>query len=422
MYSGLRRAGLAFLIAVPVANGALRPPSAAHAAVRWSAPYAGRQLAVDAAAQRVLILADDGSVTTLNARTGAHLNTVAVGQPGSWGPGVVDEGLGHALFLLSDGQNGRIVLLDTHAGSVLTSTPLPAPAGSLVEDPRTQQVYVAGSDESGTVSIVDARSGQVTGTLRVGAAVAQIALDAPAGRLLAITAAGPAGASGGAIAGPGMLRIVDLGTNSVAASVPTGNSPRGLAVDPASGHAFVSNAADRTISVIDDRAGQALATVPAGGVPGAVLVDSAHARAYVLDPGTWQGAGNASLGGPLTIAGVVDVLDAGSGAVLRRIPVGLPARAMTLDSQAGLLFVATTYTTPVGARVQTPAALVGGIRVIRTGATPRRTSVYWPAGASPTLLAADRQHGRVYALSAGSTTQISGTVAGFVSMLDETGL
>ena len=413
MYTGLRRAGLAVLIAAAAWVGAPRPLQAVGAAVRWSAPYTGQQLAVDATAQRVLVLADDGSVTTLNARTGARLNAVTVGQPGSWGSGVVDERAGRALFLRSDGQTSRMVVLDTQAGSVITSTVLPAPATALTEDNKTQQVYVAGSDASGTVAIVDAGSGRVTGTLRVGAPAAQIAVDGLGRRLLVITVASQ---------GPGMLRIVDLGTNGVVAMIPLGNGPAGLAVDPASGHAFVSNSADRTISVIDDRAGQLLATVTASGRPGAVLVDSAHTRAYVLDPGTWQGDGSAAQGGPPTVAATVDVLDAGSGAVQRRIPVGLPARAMSLDGGAGRLFVATTYTTPVGGGAQPPTALIGGIRVIGIGATPRRQSVYWPAGASPALLAADAQHGRIYVLSAGSTTRNSGAVSGFVSMLDETGL
>lgn len=404
----VRAVALLALLGGAMLAGAAR---AQGTALRWIRPYTGQALAVDPSAQRLFILAADGSVTTLQALTGARLNQTTVPGAGTWGPSVVDQGLGHAVLLRTGGGQGtQIVLLDTHSGAVLYTATTPGTASALAEDPRTHRVYVAEADAAGTIAVVDAGSGQMVDSLQVGAPAEQVAVDASAGRLFVVTTAGAA-------SGRGTLHALDLATHAASGTAQVGRGPHALGVDETTGRVLVTNAGDRSISVIDAGTLRVVATTVATLPPGAVSVDATHGRAYVLDPGSGQPTGGAT--SARTVAAMVDVLDTATGAAALRIPVGAPATGLAIDPRTGNLFVATGYTTPVNVATAQPNTVVGTVRVIGIGARPLIRTVLLPAATVASALAMDAPDGRVYLLVNGSTTTVSGTVPGFSAMLDE---
>jgi DNA-binding beta-propeller fold protein YncE len=410
----LWKAGAIALIALLCGAPFAGPSRAQSNALRWIRPTTGQALTVDPSTQRLFIMAADGSVTTLQALTGAVLNQVTVPGAGTWGASVVDSSLGRAVLLRATGAGGsQVVLLDTRTGAVLQTTTTPSTATALAEDTRTQRVYVAQDDASGTVSVLDARVGQTLDSLQIGAPVEQVAVDASAHRLFAISAAGVSG-------GKGTLHEVDLATGVAVGAIQVGRGPHALGVDEATGRVLVTNAADRTISVVDAGALRVLATTVATLAPGAVMVDATHGRAYVLDAGSGQPTGGVT--SARTLAATVDVLDTRTGAATLRIPVGVPATALAIDPRTGNLFVATGYAVPVNAATAHPNTVVGALRIISMGDRPLLRTVPMPAATVPAALAMDAPDGRLYVLVNGSTTTISGTVAGFSAMLDESRL
>jgi DNA-binding beta-propeller fold protein YncE len=101
------------------------------------------------------------------------------------------------------------------------------------------------------------------------------------------------------------LALVDDRTFEVAARVPAGDYPNGLAYDPRSGRAFVSNNVGHGVAVVDVRAARALPAIDIGGGAGNTQVDagSGHVLAAVhghgflaeIDPATTQVVGRIGL-------------------------------------------------------------------------------------------------------------------------------
>jgi YVTN family beta-propeller protein len=84
---------------------------------------------------------------------------------------------------------------------------------------------------------------------------------------------------GGPSAGPGSAAP----TYRVTATVPVGKMPGGVAVDPGTHTVYVTNFADRSVSVIDGSSHAVTATVTVGDSPNAVAVDPSTHIAYVTN-------------------------------------------------------------------------------------------------------------------------------------------
>jgi YVTN family beta-propeller protein len=112
-------------------------------------------------------------------------------------------------------------------------------------------------------------------------------------------------------------------------TVTLGVFPSAVALDTQTGHAFVTNALDASVSVVDDASGTVLRTVPVGSNGGAdpedVLADSALGRAYVT-----------------TDDGDLTLFDTDTGAILRSGSLGANSAALVVDPANGHLFVAST--------------------------------------------------------------------------------
>ncbi len=63
------------------------------------------------------------------------------------------------------------------------------------------------------------------------------------------------------------VSVVDIGTNTVVATIPVGNGPVGLAVTPDGTLVYISNLEDSTVSVLSTASDTVIATIPVGVEP-----------------------------------------------------------------------------------------------------------------------------------------------------------
>jgi YVTN family beta-propeller protein len=126
--------------------------------------------------------------------------------------------------------------------------------------------------------------------------------------------------------------------------------PSAIAVDARRGHAFVANAYDGSVSMVEARSGRVLRTVAVGANPWSLAVDPRADRVLVsTGQGLWPSWSSAT-------AGRVQVLDGRTGRRLRTVAVGLGPAALAVDKRSGHVFVANS--------VGTPASLGGLSRLV----------------------------------------------------------
>ncbi|MCR6485315.1 hypothetical protein M8542_21035 [Amycolatopsis sp. OK19-0408] len=129
-------------------------------------------------------------------------------------------------------------------------------------------------------------------------------------------------AGAGALFLPGVAHAEDV------RSVEVGGTPGGLAVNPVTGLAYVTDAESGTVSVIDPRAASIGAVVHVGGEPGGIAVDAKANRIYVANPP----------------AGTVVVLDGHTHDLVSVIGAGAGASALAVDEEANRVYAASAAT------------------------------------------------------------------------------
>ena len=167
------------------------------------------------------------------------------------------------------------------------------------------------------MSVLDTRTGRVLRTIPVDAAPGAIAEDGPAGLVIVANRAA------------GTVSLFAARDGAPRGIVRVGGQPATVAVDERRGRAFVLDALDDTVRVLDLRRGVALRMVRVGERPHAIAIDSARGLVLVATDGPLDDEGRPL--GP----GVVDLLDAGSGSIVRAVVVGVAPRAIAVDSLRG---------------------------------------------------------------------------------------
>ena len=165
------------------------------------------------------------------------------------------------------------------------------------------------------------------------------------------------------------VSVIDISGYVVAATVPVGSIPTGIAVNPNGTKVYVTNWGDNTTSVIDTATNTITATVNVGNNPGAVAVTSDGTKVYVVNVGD----------------GTVSVIDTVTNNVIAKVNVGgtgLRGVAVTpdgtkvyvandrSDADPDTVYVIDTVKNNVTATV-TVGNMAGGVAV-----TPDGTKVY----------------------------------------------
>ncbi|MBE1581453.1 YncE family protein [Amycolatopsis roodepoortensis] len=165
----------------------------------------------------------------------------------------------------------------------------------------------------------------------------------------------------------GTIVVLDSRSGTVADVIPVGGEPAGLAVDTVTNRVFVANPPAGTVLVLDGRANEVLSVVPAG--PGAstvdvdeqanriyaasaltgtlAVIDGVGCRLLDLVPGPTRGLSSTAVDSGRKLAyctstgtDSLEVFDIGAGRFTGGIPVGKSPTGVAVHSASGTVFVA----------------------------------------------------------------------------------
>jgi DNA-binding beta-propeller fold protein YncE len=326
-------------------------------------------------------------IQMLDDRTGARLASLAVGQMAN----TLAVDARHGRVLVADAAAGTLSLLDARTGALQRTTPLGLLPLAVAVDERTARAFVVGPVNAdvpaqpaqpggwdyGLLGVLDTRSGALLGRIPVGSGPTALAVDAQRGRVVV------------ACTGDATVRLLDARSGTSLRTVRLDAAPAALAVDERRGRVYAVSAAG-TLSLLDARTGAPLVTRridptadPSFALPDALAVDEARDRVYLSTwgPLTW-------VNGVLTLRGdgTLYVLDARTGAVLRRMAVGVAPRAVGVDERSGQVVVVNG-----GGQVLRPPADWGALWIGRLrqwlpwlgrGAAPQPTTERVPGSVS----------------------------------------
>lgn len=237
-------------------------------------------IAVDTRSGRAFVAnAADDTVSMLDTRSGTVLRTIAVGY---YPKAVAVDERGGRVFV-ADYGSGSVSMLDAASGGLLTTIKVGAGPQAVLVDEHSGRVFVTNGD-AGTLSVLDARNGQVVATLRQ-PNVEPVAVDAAVGRVASLSLYG--------------LTMLDAHSGAVAHATSLGGAvlpywSQNMAVDARTGRIYVVTTAafDRnmptapgSVYVLDGATGALLRRVPIGWNPGPIAIDEATGRAFVVDEG-----------------------------------------------------------------------------------------------------------------------------------------
>ncbi len=277
----------------------------------------GRALVIDRVTDASGMPTGVGMLSTVDLTAGSVVRSVPVGpDPRAV---MVDEGAGK--IFVADDDDASLRVLDSRSGAMLRSIAVGARPHAVAADERIGHIFVVNTG-NGSVSMLDERRGTVLRTTRVTTSwdSAGLAVDAARNRVY--------------VGGPHTVSVLDARDGQMLQRIDVGGSVSGLTVDPRTGQLYVTG--DTTLRVVDGPSGHILRAVPFAGATGttdAAAVDPARARVFVTQAAPIDDNGVAA--GP----GWVNVLDARSGAFLRRVSVGVNPAAVAVDAHTGRVIV-----------------------------------------------------------------------------------
>jgi DNA-binding beta-propeller fold protein YncE len=312
------------------------------------------------------------TVSVLDAATGLLLHTLALGSRAAGArPLAVDGRTGH-VFVMTSGSNvvstptsgipvgGSVTVLDAATGAILHTIHLGAKANALAVDPRTGRVFVSfmsGTDSEkvgcacfpGHIAVLDGTTGAIYSRLNLAVLVSGIAIDARAGRVVA------AEFDGGR--GDGYIQVLDVATGRILRTIDLthqahdsirADSDTVVLPDGATGRTFLIATpggydAEQygdgpvTATILDTRTAQVLSTVVLANQAGrnmytaAALAEKIN-RVLVANDHSYYPNSTTNIWS--YSVGRLSILDAKSGQVLRTDRLGRGPYAIAIDQRA----------------------------------------------------------------------------------------
>jgi len=190
------------------------------------------------------------------------------------------------------------------SGGVLDPAPifLNGAPEQLAVSPDGTKVYVTNFGNNSKVHIINVAGGNTVSVVNfnTGDGAWGIAMAATPGGDFAYVSLG------GLSSTANVVKVFDVASGTVAATVPVGAAPRGVAASPLGDRVYVANSSDDTVSVIDTATNAVIATIPVGDAPQELTVSADGALVYVS----------------LRAAGAVDVIDSASNTVTDTVALG----------------------------------------------------------------------------------------------------
>jgi len=229
---------------------------------------------------------------------------------------IVDPFTGHLFVSV---LFGRVLMFD-RAGHLLRSIGIGERAAHTMALDPLAHLLLAGpvgtyQTHPAPVAMIDTRTGALVGSIDVGAGLQRIAVDAQAGRAVAISDFGRGGTTGA-------ISVLDTRSGRLLRQLVTGAVLAALAVDVRAGRALVVGA-EGGVWVLDVRTGRLLRTTHLAGFPSLVALDEGRGRAFVAAARDGEG-------------GIVSVLDTRTGALIAAVPVPGTPTSLVVDPERGV--------------------------------------------------------------------------------------
>jgi YVTN family beta-propeller protein len=332
------------LAALGVAAAALAAATAAAAAaapaytlaktVPLGAPDRWDYVVVDSDGGRVYVAHGD-RLEVLDARSGARIGAVT-GIPGGTHGTAVSLATGQGFT--DDGEKAQAVAFDLKTLKVTARLPADQDADAVAGDPATGRIFVMNGD-SGTITVVYAKTDKVAATIKVGEKLETAVPDGQGSIYLAG-------------AGNRELLKIDARTNRISArwAIPDCTSPHGLALDTAGRRAFVG-CLNSVMMVVDTQAGKVVAQLPIGAGSDALAWDAKRKRVF------------SSNGKDGTIT-VYQQVSPDRYQALAPIKTVVSARTMGVDPASGRLFVAAADVDPAATPGGRPRPRPGSFKLL----------------------------------------------------------
>lgn len=213
---------------------------------------------VEAAGKVYVTASDDGAVWVYQAPGLQPLGRIELGDS----PHGLRPAPDGSLLVVANTGSGALDLIDPASDTVTGSIPVGAGTVQVAVSPDGRHGY-AGVAEPPSVVKVDLQTHEVVGSVGVPALPVQLAITPDGATVLS--------ANEGTADQPGTtVSLIDTAAMSVRQSVATGTGPHGVAVDEAGSHAWVTNSADDTVSVISLDPPTEDTAVPVGAHPAGV--------------------------------------------------------------------------------------------------------------------------------------------------------
>lgn len=315
------------------------------------------------------------------------------------GSALIIAAVGGLIILASLGSEGDAMRVVTVGRSPL----------ALAIDTRAGHVFVVNYDDgrpSGTVSMLDAADGALRRTIPVGVTPHGVVVDERRARAFVIDTAAPwMSAKAG-------VSVIDTQSGQQRQRVPLSTTPTLLDIDPTAGHIFVglpvfvglpngtglfTSRPTGRIQILDEMTDHLVRTIPLSFTPRASAVDERLGRLFVV--GTRQGGG-----------GYLAMLDTRNGRMLGATAVGTAPSVVAVDTQQGHVFVGNLGSpTSVCATLSGSCNVLGIVRMLdaRTGRVLRSVKVGW----NPLSMVVDEYTHRVFTINRGNDQSNSGTVS-----------
>ena len=238
------------------------------------------------------------------------------------------------------GRAGKVVVVDLKTLATVATVTAGENPDAILYEPVHQEVY-AFNHTGKSVTVFDAKTGDVRATIPLGGTAEFAVLDREAGRIY------------NNLEDTSQLAVIDASAHRVSATWPIapGEEATGLAFDDVHHRLFVG-CGNKVMEMMDSATGHVLGSVPIG----------AGVDATAFDPGTGLAFASSS-DGTLTSARVDD---AGTLRVVQTIATPPRSRTMTLDPKTHRLYVATaSFAAPsAGTPPGRPSIVPGSFKVL----------------------------------------------------------
>lgn len=225
-----------------------------------------------------------GTVSVISGQANTVVATIPVGTSNNPEPRGIAVNPGTNTIYVANQNDGTVSVISGQTNTVVATIAVGPPGTAepvgVAVNPATSTVYVANPvccTKAFGITVIDARANTVTATISAGSNSNPhfVAADPQTDTIYATNPQVP-----------NTVSVINGQTNRVTASIPVGDIPQGVAVNPASSAIYVANEFSGTVSAISGPTQKVIATVPVGTDPFGITANPATNTIYVTNWGS----------------------------------------------------------------------------------------------------------------------------------------